>query len=512
MWLILPFLSGLLVWLSFPNYSFFPLAWVALIPYALFLLSKPPVWKLLAGHTLFSAIYFCGVLYWVPRVVALYGNFQWLAALGVFSLMILVPVLFLLPFTVLTRWFAGRSAKLALLAAPGFWMLTEYLRNYYPVEGFPWALLGYSQVPYTLFMQVADVGGVYLVSFIVVLCNCLLLWSMRSKTWKPLLALALLLSSVHLYGAYRLYVWSPSQTATARVALVQGNIGLSEDREHYAEKYFETLPDYYHSAVTQGAAWVIFPEAQNPYYFEDDFYYSSFWQRLAASSKVPLLFNSTTLEKGESVQYYNSAILLDSNGRPAFRYHKMHLVPFGEYVPLERWLTWLEPLVQEVSAFSAGKGFPVGRVDHLRFGTLICFEAIFPEISRTFVQQQAEILVNITNDSWYGRTGAPRQHLEIATVRAIENRKVLLRAANSGYSAVIDEKGRVLEELGLFEEGMIVREVNGNLYTSIYSYVGDRLNWALIAISFVLVLIVGKDRINDRRFAVKVRKYKKKSR
>lgn len=492
--LVAPFLSGAALWLSFPPFSLYPLAWVALIPYLLFLLEKPSWKQVILGNFVLGAAYFGGVLYWIPRVVNIYGGLRWPLAMAVFALLVLALSFFLLPFSALVRWTAGRSNLSTLACAPGFWILAELCRNYYAVNGFPWALLGYSQYAYSLLSQTADLGGVYLVSFLIVMGNCAVLAVFRFRAWRRLAYTVVALGVANLYGVYRIYVWKPQEEGRVRVALVQPNIALYEGRQYYAKKYFEDLPSRYRQAAQAGAQWVIFPEAQNPYSYPHDFYFRTFWERQVKTSTVSLLLNSTSFEEGASARYFNSAILLNTDGRLVYRYDKVHLVPFGEYVPLPGWLGFAEPLVQEVGAFSPGDSFDVGAVSETRFGTLICYEGIFPEISRRFVEEGAQVLVNITNDSWYGRSAAPRQHLIQAAFRAIEMRKPLLRCANSGHSAVIDPLGRTQQELGLFEEGTLYAEVAGNSYRSLYSYWGEWPAVAIIMISFAPALVRRKGR------------------
>ncbi len=495
---LLSLISGIALWLSFYN-PLFPLAWVALVPYLYFLLQKPAWRWVLIGHGLMTLVYLGGVLYWIPRVLLVYGNLSWLAALPTFLLMVILLSLVLLPFSLLTRWTAEKSTSLTLLCVPGFWLLTEVCRNYFLLNGFPWALLGYSQYPYSWMIQIADVGGVYLVSLLVVAGNAALLGVLWFKSFRPLVLFVPLFLAANLYGAYRVYYWQPDSGSALKVALVQPNIGLSEGREHYAGKYFETLAGYYQQAADEGAQWVIFPEAPNPFFYEQDFYFTHFWKRQTSNHGAYLLFNSAVLETDPQLHYYNSAVLLDPQGEEVYRYHKTHLVPFGEYLPLADYLgLFFEPLVQEVGGFSPGEELRVGEISGTRFATLICYEGIFPELSRECVRLGAEVLVNITNDSWYGRTAAPTQHLQMAAFRAIETRKPLLRCANSGYSTVFDPWGRQGQQIGLFEEGMFITELAGNNYRSIYSYTGEWINIILIGTT-LLVAFWGRFRKNYGR-------------
>ncbi len=156
---------------------------------------------------------------------------------------------------------------------------------------------------------------------------------------------------------------------------------------------------------------------------------------------------------------------------------------------MEDWLGLIfDPVVQEVSQYSAGRSPQIGSLSQTPFATLICYEGIFPELSRHFVREGAQILVNITNDSWYGRSAAPRQHLEMSSFRAIENRRPLLRCANSGYSAVIDPLGRVTQQLGLFEEGVLEATISGTSDRSIYSRTGEWINIFIVIVTAFLAV------------------------
>lgn len=493
---LFPAFSGVLLWLSFPPATLFPVAWLALIPFLIFITEHRTRWSILLGHLSLSLVYFGGVLYWIPRVMVVYGGLPWLVALLLFGLMLALMSAFLFPFTLFTQLVARRSVRLGLLCAPGFWLLTEILRNYLLVNGFPWASLGYSQFPYSWVIQISDLGGIHLLSFLVVLVNCALLATFRhGETAAGWIALGLF-AMANLYGAYRVHLWEPDGTYRAQVGLVQGNIQLAGDREYYARMYFEELPRLVNQAVEQGAQWILLPEAQNPYIFEQDFYFKTFWQEKAARLGIYLLFNSASFDRGEKGVYYNSAYQLGPDGQVNYKYDKVHLVPFGEYLPFADWLTFAKPLVKEVSGFHPGSELKLGTTGELSFGTLICYEAIFPEISREFVNKGAQLLVNLTNDAWFGSTAAPMQHLQMAAFRAIENRKTLLRAANTGYTAIISVKGELLEMTSLFSQDLLVVEAEGNHSRTVYSFIGNGLNAAIIMLTLATLLIMMKRREN----------------
>ncbi len=449
--------SGILLCLAFPGFSWFPIAWFALIPYLYVCVKRSGGWKgILLAHLLFCSAFFGGLLYWIPGVLIHYGSLP--PALGWTALFLVVLLLALISasFPILVGWTAQWSRESAAFAAAGFWILSELLRNKLPFGGFPWGSVGYSQLGYSWVIQSADLGSVYLVSGLVILVNAGLLSAVWLRRYRLTVVAVAMFGLANLYGFYRINVWNPSPAGSITVGVCQGDIGLKDDLEHYAGKYFKTLPRLFEEAAGQGARWVIFPEAQNPYRFERDFYFREFWSAKARIHGTYLLFNNTT--SGEA-GYYNSALLLDPQGDMVYRYDKSHLVPFGEYLPLSGLFGTFSALVAEVSSFSAGEPGDVGKVGDIPFGTLICFEGIFPELARAAVDRGALVLVQITNDGWFGNTAAPAQHLQIAAVRAIETRRHLIRAANTGYSAFISPWGEIEERTELFKETEIVRTI-----------------------------------------------------
>lgn len=476
--------SGGLLCLAFPDFGLFPLAWLGLVP--LFeALSRPlTLRECLAGHFLFCLAYLGGILYWIPGVLVHYGHLPLWVGTAALLCLVLVLGLLLLPFTLGVRRLARHSFAGAVWAAPGLWLLTELLRDCFPFGGFPWGALGYSQQPFTWILQIADLGGVYLISSLVVLVNgsLWLAWRSPRRNRTTLAATAALFALAVLYGCYRVEIWEQQPVDTVRIGIVQGNIALHEGPEHYAQKYFKTLPRLFDQAVAAGATWVVFPEAQNPYRLEYDFYFRQFWSDRTAATGAYLLLNSAAVEADG---YYNSAYLLDPAGEVVYRYDKIHLVPFGEYLPLAWLFGQAEALVAEVSSFRPGQEITLGQVGALRFATLICYEAIFPRQARRMVNEGAHLLVNITNDGWFGATAAPAQHLQIAAVRAVETRRPLVRAANSGYSAFISPLGRIEDQTGLFHEAVQVRNVVAT------STVSPFLVGGLVPCALVIMVSVG---------------------
>ena len=192
--------------------------------------------------------------------------------------------------------------------------------------------------------------------------------------------------------------------------------------------------------------------------------------------------------RNNKVEYYNSAYLISSAGHVYGRYDKAHLVPFGEYIPLKRWLPFLGKMVEHVGDFKPGKKGNTLHWNNGKLGFLICYEIIFPDLSRAMAKNQAALLVNITNDAWYGRTGAPYQHFSKAIFRAVENRKALVRSANTGISGFIDPVGRVIDSTDLFQDAVRTHNVPLINQTSFYSRFGDLFAICCLAVMVLIVL------------------------
>jgi apolipoprotein N-acyltransferase len=248
---------------------------------------------------------------------------------------------------------------------------------------------------------------------------------------------------------------APSTAPSVKVSLIQGNI--SQEAKWEPAFQDETLERYLHltsKAVKQEKPdLVVWPETATPFYFLDDGALSARVIQEVEALKTPLLFGSPAVRTIRNrLKFYNRAYLLDEHGRILGYYDKRHLVPFGEYVPLQKILFFVHRLVDASGDFASGDHPVVMTLPPARLGVLICYEAIFPELSRELVKHGANLLVNITNDAWFGRTSAPYQHLSMAVLRTVELRVPLARCANTGISALIDSCGRILRETGLFEE------------------------------------------------------------
>jgi len=244
-------------------------------------------------------------------------------------------------------------------------------------------------------------------------------------------------------------------------------------------------------AIREGAGFVVWPESSTPFRFEDDLFAAAQIRTLAQQAKVPILIGSDQFVRGANgapTTFYNSTFLVKADGTTGGVYQKMHLVPFGEYVPAQKLLFFAAPLVQAVSDFSAGQDaslLPVG--DHL-VSTAICCEVVYPDLVRRFVVGGSELLTTITNDAWFGPTSAPYQHFEQASMRAIEEGRYLVRSANTGIRGVVDPYGGGLERTPIFQKAAIGGEARFLKTTTLYARTGDLLSYASVLATAALLV------------------------
>jgi len=466
--LILSSLSGFLLIFAFAPFSMGYIAWVAFIPLFFALESNAKTLKkaFFLGWA-WGFIFFTGAAYWVIHSMYFYGGISFPAAFLIMLLLVfylsLFGGLFSLFFTL-----AGKAGWMRFVSLPFFWVFLEYLRGWL-LSGFPWVLLGYSQVGYLKIIQIADIFGVWGVSFFVMAVNTLLYLVIKSlRERKDRVALTSAASAVFLffavfgYGFFRtkemdraVSLWRP-----IKVFIAQGNI---EQSLKWDEKMkLETVDIYRNMSENPASDLIVFPETAMPFYLAYEKELASVVKGIPERSGSYLLTGAPHYDynmKKHAYNLYNSAFVFNPQGDITGRYDKVHLVPFGEYVPLKKLLFFAEKLTEGAGEFLPGEGlFPV-RLDGYSAGVLICYEAIFPEISAGFLNNGANLLVNITNDAWFGKTSAPYQHFDMSVFRAVENRVYLVRAANTGISAFIDPAGRILDKTSLFKREVLKGEV-----------------------------------------------------
>lgn len=500
---ILPSLTGLCLFLSFPKANLFFFAFIALVP-LFFALKGISFWEGFKAGIIAGFVYNAGVLYWIAYVVVKYGYLPLYAGIAAMIAVAAILSVYVGIFASLQARFMSRGFP-AILTAPFLWVGMEYARAHL-FSGFPWEILAYSQHRNLPLLQIADVAGMYGVSFFIVLVNAVVYDALnrgsRSKVavFSEVLIAVFLAVSLFSYGYYRMDRVSRSveKGRNLEVMIVQGNIDQSIKWDPAYQR--ETM-DIYGNLSTADSSFkyglIVWPETATPFYFQDVNDYHREVVNIARRSESYLLLGSPSyrLEAGRE-HILNSAFLLSPEGRVAGRYDKVHLVPFGEYVPLRPLFPFMARIAG-VGDFLPGKGFDTLEVNGEKIGTLICYEAIFPEIAAEYRRQGARLFVNITNDAWFGETAAPYQHLSMAALRAVENRTYIVRAANTGISAVISPTGEVVAKTGLFEKKTLRGSVHLMEGQTFYSRFGDIFAYGCFAVAAAFLAITFRREKND---------------
>jgi apolipoprotein N-acyltransferase len=390
----------------------------------------------------------------------------------------------------------------AILIAPLVWVATELGRTYL-FTGFPWVLLGYSQVEVLPVAQLASVTGVYGVSALVAAVSAAAAYAavVRRRRFVPAVVVIAVVIGCAVWGSARVARAALTREGDpVRIGLIQGNVSQSEkfDDARAASIFAEYL-QMTRQAIGQGAEVVLWPESSTPFYFEEDRIGADQVRRIAREAKVPILLGSDQIERGSPTKYFNSAFLVRPDGSSGGVYRKMHLVPFGEYVPLKQVFFFAAPLVEAVSDFSAGESAVLLPVKGHLLSTAICYEVVYPDLVRRFTRAGSELLTTITNDAWFGATSAPYQHFEQAAMRAIENGRYLVRSANTGISGIVDPYGRVTRETGIFEPAIVVGDARFLRDTTVYARLGDAFAFASALITLAALIVSRRTKTTKSR-------------
>ena len=496
-------LSGSLLMLCFPTFDLSPLAWIALAPLLVSLWDKKPKEAFMSGM-LAGIFYFFGTLYWIYHSITYYGSVPLVVSLFVVLLLCLYLSLYPGVFALIFSHKIRTTRLPALLLAPVFWVSLEFVRSY-ALTGFPWSSIGYSQYRFLYGIQVADITGIYGVSFLVVAVNGAIadiFISRKRIAEMPLFParqafisysiMSLVIIAVFSYGYWRLH--EHREGNSVRVSVIQGNIEQDMKWEPaYQHEVITIYEDLSKQAAASSPSLIVWPETSLPFFFDD----SSHSRELVAFQRqlgTYLLFGSVLVKSPPSektpASLTNSAILLEKNGNVSFMYDKIHLVPFGEYIPLRNIFFFVNKLVVGIGDYVPGDKYIKAQTVFGSFGTFICYEIIFPGLVRKFYAKDGDFIVTITNDAWFGKTAGPYQHFSMAVFRAIENRKPVIRAANTGISGFIDSNGRIMKTSALFERQIETMDVKTDHSRSLYSRYGDIFSYLCIvtALTFLLLL------------------------
>ncbi len=459
-------LSALLLTLAMPGLAaWWPLLFLALVPLLQTAQFLRPIESGCMGMCC-GMLYYSGMLYWIVIVLKQYGGLHTFFAVGALLLLVLYMSAYTAFFCLTLAWLAARkdeakgSSTVILIAAPALWVGFDMLRGLL-FTGMPWMDLSYGLYKQPLLIQAADLGGHHLITYLLVQINALIFWLIdRLFSRKPAsnrlhyLCASLVAFLLYCAGAYStMRYWQVFSTAgteeQATIAVAQGNIEQSEKwsparKDSTIERYLSLSA----LALQKGGAdLLVWPETALPFFPAREPLMNRVKQ-FAEEQHVYLLTGSPffTVDPERSVrpvEYFNSALMINPEGKLTERYNKQHLVPFGEYVPLRDWLWFIKPLVELVGDFTPGNSSEPLKAERIKAGILICFESIFPHIAWHTTQEGANVLVSLTNDAWYGYSSAPYHSWAMTVFRAVENRRSLVRAANTGISGFVEPTGLI---------------------------------------------------------------------
>lgn len=496
---ILAVLSGVMLTASFPPGRLSLFAWLALVPLLKSIENESPSSALKLGY-IAGLSHYLSLIYWIVVVVGRYGGLNPFISFSVFILLCLYLALYPAFFSCLSVLI--KSSRFRILFTGALWISLEYIRGII-LTGFPWCLLGYSQYENLHIIQVADLFGVYGISFLIVTVNVFiydLLFKRRnygiSTVLYEMVFAGLLTSATLIYGHCEMLKEQLENDTDKNITavIVQGNIDQSVKWDPayqartvaiYKRLTLKAIHDFRPDLV-------VWPETSLPFFLQNNRDFSQDLHSLAVKSGSAFIVGSPAYKRINGIENYFNRAYLISPDEYAFKYYdKVHLVPFGEYVPCKDILFFVDRLVPAAGDFQAGKKdiTPLKHND-VSLGILICFEAIFPEMARSYSKKGADILVNLTNDAWFGKTSAPYQHLSMAVFRAVENRRPLIRAANTGFSAFISPHGELIEKGALFKEEVLKAKVKiPTAQTTCYARIGDVFAVAFLLISLLKIIL-----------------------
>ncbi len=494
-------LSSLLLILAFPNFNLWLLAWIGVVPLMLAVARAPQmqVRAFLLGW-ITGTIFFYGTCYWLTYSMIRYGHIP-----AVISYLLLVPgalVMGLFPatFGLLLARLLARFGLRALFAAPLLWIALEWTRL--GVTGQLWNAIGYSQAYRPALIQPASWGGVYAVGFLILMTNAALAFLLLRRTKSAFAIFAAIIVSIAF-----IIVWQtrfrnerieerPHITADERthIIAVQPNVPMEQQASvaetealiarhlSLSESALEKFKDSRSPRV------VIWPESPMNFMYARDSQFREMLAEFTNKNRTSVIFNA--LEPAPANGSYNSAVLVNEEGRLVVQYDKIRLLPFGEYIPLPRWLPGANLVPVMVGDFTPGAQYPLLPLGQTRAGIFICFESAFPSIARRFAKDGADVLINISNDGYLGPTPIMRQHLANTIFRAVENNRPVVRVTNTGITAYINPRGEVSDATGGFETATRAWTVTRTSSSqTFYTRYGDLFVGICAAISLLLIII-----------------------
>jgi apolipoprotein N-acyltransferase len=497
--LLLALASGVALALAYPSFNIPLLGWIAPALLIVAVLGERLRFAFLLGW-LQGAVYYGMSLPWFYTVMRHYGPLPVMQAGAVFALVIVATSLFHAAFAMGVAWAGRFSSARACLAAPFLWVSMEFALTHLPAIGFPWNLLGYVAAGNLVFVQLTAITGIFGLSLVVASYNALAAWvvlqmSLRRQAGKTMwIGANAVLIAIAVAGPR----FVPQDRADHVAHLVQTNFPVALNypsnwmQVHAGE--MDELERLSIDAAQKVPGPVIWPEVPAPFSLQDPNFQSRAVRiaRGAGNGFLVGVIDFKPLGNGQSGAN-NSAALLGPDGALDFMYDKIHLVPFSEYVPWRKWFFFAQGLTGLIGDFQHGSQYKVGEISGSPFSVYICYEAIFPNEVRRFTLAGAQLFVNISDDGWFGGSGAPGQHLAMARVRAVENRRWLLRDTNDGITVSIDPYGRIVARLPANIRGELEAPYAFRADLTPYARWGDWLAWLCVLIALVLLLIAARD-------------------
>jgi len=482
---------GALTTLSFAPYQIWPIAILSPALLLLLIHNQTPKKAALISYCWGLGQFAVGIS-WVHISIDTFGGMPKIASIFLMALLVSYLAVYTGLFGwVFNRYFNKPNRIRFLLAAPGFWLISDWLRGWV-MTGFPWLWLGYSQIDSPL-ANFAPIGGVELLTLLVMICAGSVAYVWTSKSWSTLVIPAVIFATG--YGLNSAQWVTPQPEQSKKVALIQGNIDqalkwVPSQRWPTIMKYTDLTRENWDADI------IIWPEAAVPAF---EFEIPSYLRNLDAAAKMN---NSTILlgilNQNNQKQFFNSILALGDSKQgdyqydTAQRYHKYHLLPFGEFVPFEDILRPLAPFFNlPMSSFSRGDYIqPNITVNGTSFVSALCYEIIFNEQVRANINDETDFILTLSNDAWFGHSIGPLQHMEIARMRALETGKPLIRSTNNGVTAVTDYKGTVIKKIPQFETGVLRAEVVPTQGQTPYHQLGSWPLYIWLTISLILGFVI----------------------
>lgn len=478
---LLAVFSGLLLSITFPCANMSLIAFIAMVPLLLAIRNQSISRAFVLG--LITGIVFFGILlFWIAGI-RLYQVDQWLLVIG-WMVASIACALFIGVFAACVSMWEMRKTRVFFLAPAIIWTALEFIRSHFPLEGFPWGILGYSQYQNLILIQTAELTGVFGISFLIVLINTAIIGiiSRTKNNWYGTGITVVVIIICLVWGNIKLGE-NLASGKTLKIAVIQTNIGIEQswDWEISREKILLMLNRLTQKAAKSNPDLIVWTETailSSPA--------TSPWMKKRLSSITEQLNSYLLVGAPHMIEgnYYNSAFLISSKGQIINRYDKIHLVPFGEMIPGEELFPFLRKIFPQAGIYSPGKKYTVFN-EPGKFCTLICYEGIFGDLTRRFIKKGSEFIVNISNDAWTRTKASYYQHLSMDVFRAVENRRYFIRAGNTGISAIIDPNGKIEQSVGVGREGIIISHIFLSKHLTLYSRRGDMFAWLCLFITIM---------------------------